>query len=365
MRISKAHSAVAVAEAPKVREYKFPHPKPVFSAPAGDWVRALLFMLSMSALGLHFYPALLVLIALMADSYRYNRYHFVLQVLLFFGDFDMVSQTLLYVKRLDMLIIWGFISIFLIKKAQKEVKKAVRWYWLFVGSTLVFAFLSPESMTVQIKMMRQYLSVCSVCRSAAVVCREKFEPSMFFKILGVYALIMCSFYILDGFMTRGWIFIPDSYSQYKASTFYSPVAWPTRLTYFPRKYPRGLNILLLTVFPLIKYYRFNFWQWTLVILAFVSCRTMSVIGAFLFCFIVFQGGGKRLIWGSLCAAVILSGVYTVDKATGSFLRVASTIDQFRSLDSMMEREDLAEFGSTRAAQIIPKMELLYEEAGNG
>lgn len=44
----------------------------------------------------------------------------------------------------------------------------------------------------------------------------------------------------------------------------------------------------------------------------------------------------------------------------STLRIKSSIDQFFILENMQDEEDLAELGTGRMAQIIPKMDLLFE-----
>jgi hypothetical protein len=78
------------------------------------------------------------------------------------------------------------------------------------------------------------------------------------------------------------------------------------------------------------------------------------------CYVCFSGNLKRVLRYAGIALVVLTGVYFADRATGGYVRLASTVDQFFSLNQAMDDEDVAEFASGRMAQILPKWELLTD-----
>lgn len=335
--------------------------RPFFKAPRTDWKEALIFLLSMSAMGLSFYPALLILVILMVRSFRRDRYHFMLQVLLFCGHFALAPVDLFPVKRADLLIVAGIAGLFLVRRRDPIVRRSFIAFLLYTLCLLWFAMQSIEEMTIQIRQMRENLSFVAYTVPLLFFAGSRFEARRFFQLAAVYSLVICVFYIIDGVFLKGWILIPASQSIYSQSTFYSPVFNPVDLTYFPRKYPQGLTLLALIVWPLQRVYRFSRKQWALVAVSFLTMRTITVLGGFVVQFLCFIGRGRKMVYAGLATGVLFIGLYFVDLAAGGFMRISSTVEQFAMLKVAEDREDLAEFGTTRMAQIIPKMELLYEQ----
>lgn len=334
--------------------------RPVFEAPVSDWKRAVFFMLTLSLLGLSFYPAFIIILILMINSWNRDRYHFLIQTFMLCGGYGVVTNSMFPIHLSDILLFVSFLSIFIVRK-DRLTWKAVFLSIAYMGVLLILAIFSVESLTVQIRGIRNYMMIMTFLIPLLVFSGEGFEMKRFFQVVIVYSLILCVYYIFDGFIFNGWILLPKTHVwSLGVSTFWHPILHPFT-TYFPRKYPPGLYWLALCVFPLIYVYRFSWKQWCLVGLAFMSSRTMSVIFGLLASYLLFQKQVRKVIIYVAVGIVAIAGLYVVDSATGGFMRISSTLDQFVTLDAAQDREDLAEFGSTRMAQAIPKIEMLYDQ----
>ena len=124
--------------------------------------------------------------------------------------------------------------------------------------------------------------------------------------------------------------------------------------------------MALIVMPLSRYYRFRWYQWLLVIGALLASKTFTIIVGLLFGYMVFQPNiGKKLGY-AIFGLVLLTVGYAVDSSLpinpdndNSTLRIKSSIDQIFALDEVQNDEDLAEAGSGRIGQALPKFELMY------
>jgi hypothetical protein len=121
------------------------------------------------------------------------------------------------------------------------------------------------------------------------------------------------------------------------------------------------------IYPTARYFKLSKWQWLLVLSALLISRTFTFFLGLVVCFIICKGQGKKLGLYILLGIVAFVGLYFVDSALPydeesktSTLRIKSSLDQIIDFDiDTADDEDLAELGTTRGAQIIPKMELLY------
>ena len=91
---------------------------------------------------------------------------------------------------------------------------------------------------------------------------------------------------------------------------------------------------------------------------------------FVVTFIIFQGGFKKLMMWGFGAVVFLVGIYVLDSflptqihndSFQSRLRIKSSVDQFIDLFNAVDDEDIAEFGSGRMAQALPKLDVVERE----
>ncbi|MDE7388963.1 MAG: hypothetical protein K2M97_06925, partial [Muribaculaceae bacterium] len=199
----------------------------------------------------------------------------------------------------------------------------------------------------------------------AVFANREFEFPRFIHTVVLPMLIMSAFYVLATFVVRGSELVPtgigflDSMGRTLYSSIHNLYWFPTRFDFFPRQYPVGIYWMALCIIPLArKQVRLSWKQWLLVLFAFFSARTMTFMAGLFVGFVCFRGNMRKSLIAGVLLIIGLIGVYVVDSALGSPMRVASTVDQFTSLEAAADNEDLAEFGSGRMAQIIPKWELM-------
>lgn len=175
-------------------------------------------------------------------------------------------------------------------------------------------------------------------------------------VIILHALAICVFYVIDTFVFTGFILTPGS-SAWGASTITNPIVATFGLT---RHYPYGLYWLLLLIIPInYKKIRLRWYHWLLILLAFISCRTNSLLFALVGCFVFCRPKVRQILIYTLVGAVSLTGLYFVDKVIGGSLRFAENIESFSVLSGNADIDDLVEFGNGRTAQVVPKMEHLF------
>jgi len=234
---------------------------------------------------------------------------------------------------------------------------------LYILGMFLIAMTSEELMSIQIRTMRTRWAILYFMVPILLFAGRDFDMKELFRRVFPYIIIIASYFVIDCFILNGWVFLP--YGMQLAddldigSTFMHPLCNPFSFE-FPRMDSRGLFLMALGVFPIVRYYKLAKWQWLLVILALLSSRTMTVIAGVAITYAVFKGHGKTLLKYSLLALLCVPMVYAIDKGTGGFMRVQSTIDQFATLGEGMDEDDMAEFASGRGAQILPKLEALYD-----
>ncbi len=330
--------------------------RPVFSAPVSDWKRGVLFLLSLSLFGLSFYPALLFVILCMIMSWQKDRMHFMIQLIFIGGVFSMYPQSAL---PSDLLMLLSFVFIVIVRK-DRLTWKLLAATFMYMAVLLYLMSYSIESYSVQLRGFKSYMMIITFMLPLGVFAGEKFEMHRFFQVVMVYAAIMCVFYVIDTFVFHGWVLVPAAYCEYGRSVLWNPIMRPFAL-WFPRKYPPGLYILALCVYPLIYVYRLNIRQIIVLLLAFFATRTMTVIAGLVMGYVLFQRNVRRTLMYISVFVVAVVGLYIVDRSLGGIMRISTTVEQFTDLNAAKDREDLAEFGSTRMAQIIPKMEMLFDK----
>jgi hypothetical protein len=154
--------------------------------------------------------------------------------------------------------------------------------------------------------------------------------------------------------------VVDSFGTVYRSSIHNLWISPTSLSW-PRHYPNGLYWLSLCILAITTHQmKLSRKHWIVVALGILSTRTFSLLASLLVCFAAFRSNAKQVMRYALISLVVLIGLYGADHLLGGYLRVASTIDQFTSLNTAQDAEDLAEFGTGRMAQIIPKWELLTD-----
>lgn len=334
-----------------------------FSAPAAEWWRAIGFFLSLALLGLRFYPAVLLLLVVLIQRYRTDRYAFMLELMITMGGFGFMHVDVLPVKLTDLGLLVAIVAVAVYRRS--PLVSRLLWMTLsYFALIWLIATTSDEPMSTQIVMMRNYFLIISFLIPMMVFGNCRFEWDRFIHTLFLHELVICALYVIDTFLINGLILVPaalrlqDGFGHPVYSSI-NALIWRANFFWWPRHYPYGLYWMALCVLPVIrKQVRLSAGQWTVVLLALFACRTMTFLAGLLVCFICFRGKLRQSLAIGAATVVCVTGLYFVDSSLGSPMRIASTVNQFTSLEAAADNEDLAEFGSGRMAQIIPKWELL-------
>jgi len=339
--------------------------RPYWSVPLREWGTPLLFMFSLSLLGLSFYPAVLVIFTLLLRAFRHDRYSMIIMLTLFAGAYGYVSENSIGVKNSDLFLAISAVLMFIYVKPPL-VRRAVLILGLYAVALLILASFSLESMSVQFVTMRYYLLFAFFIIPVVCFTGEEFDIDMFFRRVIQYGMIACAFYIADGVILGSNILVPQTFNWGTVPTFTSVSVHPFSII---RKYPPGLYILFMAVYPLARFYRLQVWQWLFVAAAVLTTQTFTLISAVLLSFVICQGRVRQLVKWILYAFGGLLLLFAVDSIlpyrssddTQSTLRIRSTFDQFVAVTEAVDVEDVAQFASGRMAQIIPKVELVNRE----
>ena len=98
--------------------------KEAFSISQRDWLYSLFFLLSMSLFGLRFPLGYVLIPIILINSLVKNKYDFIIQFILFTVGFGFIDTSSLPFKFEDLLLLLSFASIIIVRKRQKELKRA-------------------------------------------------------------------------------------------------------------------------------------------------------------------------------------------------------------------------------------------------
>lgn len=342
--------------------------RPYLTALPGTWPWAVAYLLSLSALGLEFYPAVLAIVFILARTFVKNRYAFVVQLTLLLGGYALTNSAVTKLN-LGWLAFFSGVAMLIVLRKSRYVKRIVIAWGLYAALLFFLALTSEESMRVQLPTYVAYITFIYFMVPMGVFAGHKFDFDHFVRAVFPYVLTICVFYILDAYVLCGWVLIPCSHMWGDGSSAFNDLSWAPLTGWFVRKYPPGIYTLTLLLLPVARTYRLRWWQWGIVLLALASTQTFTVISGFLLFFLLFQGGFKRvLLYGAIGIAGAVA-LYFVDASMAyvadefeerSPLRIKTSVDQILDLTEAVDDEDIAEFGSGRIAQAIPKLELLYD-----
>lgn len=343
-----------------------PAAKPYLSLERGWWRTPLLFMLSLDMVGLELWPALAISILFLAHAWRHDRYDFMIMLIYLFGGFGLYLVIDLPIWIPDIVL---FVSILLwfIYRKPPILKKTLVALCVLTLFMFIISFLSVESLSIQIFMMRKYWYIFCLIVPFAIFSGKEFCLDTFIRRLFPYVILTAIFYILDGFIICGHILIAKD--SINGSTFYDPAFHPLSGNFY-RIYPAGIYLYILIFIPILRNYRLHWWQWALLAGSFAASQTFTVMLAFVAVFVLLQGSIRKILIWSLMGIVFLTGLYFVDgmlptqlrgEVVQSRLRIKSSIDQFALFYNAVDPEDIAEFGSGRMAQVIPKVETVERE----
>ncbi len=337
----------------------------------------LAFLLSLSMIGLHFPLGYLLAPVILVSRFKKDKYDFIIMLTLMMDGYSLFSVEDIYIKPYNVASILALICLLIIKKPI-IYKKIILGIVAYALCLLTFCFLSDEPIISQIYGVRNHLLICYLFVPIAVFSGEDFDIKKLFNHLFVYVIIICWFYIIDSIVLGGYLLIPKSLAGWGASsTFYDLNIHPISNMFF-RRTIHTLIIFSLCVYPLAKYYKLNKWHWTLLVLALFISRTFAFIVAIIFVFLFSQGQFKKIWKYAIISVVGFIGLYFIDSLISgnrqtieenengivyksSVLRIQSHVDQLRDLiTGNLDEETMAAMGSSRGAQIVPKIELLYD-----
>lgn len=342
--------------------------KVYFSVSRQEWVWNIIFMLSLSLTGLAMPLGNLLVVLLLVRAFKVNREAFVFMLMLTLGGYAFTKANIQWgVNQTFLLTPFAVFAMCILKK-DKPLKQSIIAYGAYAVFTVGMAVIyGVESLYNQLRPMLSFLSFCYFAVPLLAFSGEAFDMHKFWSTIFSFMMIICVFYILDGYFFRGWLLVPCSWIDFEGteSTWLSPIVWgPTG--WIPRKYPPGLYSLALLLYPLAKYYKLRWWQWGLVIGAMMASRTSTILFSLVFGYILAQGSMKKYLVYGLVAIGLFTVLYVVDDSMGytsdteqSTMRISSTINQFFDLSVAEDDEDLAEAGTGRMAQAIPSLEYIF------
>ena len=330
-----------------------------------DYLWPLIFLLSMSLMGLRFPLGYLLVPIILIKRFREDRYDFLIMLTLFFGGFGLIGEGTLPIKPWDIAFIVSVIGLVIMRK-NALMKKTIMLILAYAAALIFIATFSEERMMVQIRTIRGYLFFIYFIVPMMVFAGLQFDMLVFFRRLIPYVIILCCFYIFDGFIANGHFLLPCTHIAFEAeSVFYDPVYYG--FGFFPRIYPPGLFIAVLAMYPFARIYKPAPWQWIVMLLSLGATRTFTVISGLIATYVLSMPNLKRTFSYAIGAVAFVCVIYFVDSMIpannengDSALRVYSSVQQIIDLESAQDDEDISELGSGRLGQALPKFELVSE-----
>lgn len=276
----------------------------------------------------------------------------------------MTNTASFHLRMLYPALLASFVGIIILKKPH-IIKRAIRAWFLYFLLMISLAYIGEEIFYEQLKIIWNYAAFIVFLIPILVFAGKDFDIHYFYKRIFQYALILCFFYILDSIVFSGNVLVPCSFLWgWLESTFYHIIRYPGE---FHRKYPPGLYILILTIYPVCRYYKLKIWHYIVILGALACTQTFTFITGIIVTFVLFQPNKKRVAALFVVGIIGLISLYFIDGTlpynrdkTESFFRIKSSVDQIIDLKEVQDDEDFSKTGSGRIAQAIPKLDLLYE-----
>ena len=121
-----------------------------------DYLWPLIFLLSMSLMGLRFPLGYLLVPIILIKRFREDRYDFLIMLTLFFGGFGLIGEGTLPIKPWDIAFIVSVIGLVIMRK-NALMKKTIMLILAYAAALIFIATFSEERMMVQIRTIRGYL----------------------------------------------------------------------------------------------------------------------------------------------------------------------------------------------------------------
>lgn len=332
-----------------------------------DYVWPILFMLSLTMIGLKFPLGYFVALCVLINRFVHDRYDFIIELTLLCGGFSVLTPYLDLFPAADKIIVIVCCLLPIIYKFKYIAYKEVMLFYIYAIILMLFAYNSEESIYIQSSVMVSWLGLCIFIPIYASFGNQRFDFKVFLKRLFPYFIIICFYYIIDSIILSGNFFLPRDNTASPDISFLNLNLYPFSFA-FIRMWPMSLYISIPIIYAVTKYYKMPAWQWIVFLIALAVCRTFSLYVALILCWVLSQDKPKKMIKYLGYAIVILVIGYCVDSEPvlvdedvyESKLRIRSSLDQFTSLANITDDEDLSKFGTNRMLAIIPAFELLYD-----
>lgn len=330
----------------------------------------LLFMLCLAAFGLSFYPALIAVIIILFNRWRHDKYDFIFMLTIFFGEYGFTSKTQTIIFMSDIALVLSAL-LWIFYRRPPLLSKMLVLFCVYIGGLVFIATRSIESMSIQLLTMRIYFAILYIIVPVAVFSGIKFDISVFFRKALIFTIIISAFYIADSLIISGNFFVPNTFIYGNVISRFYDLYWQP-LSFSPfRKYPPGLYLAMLAIYPAAKYYTLRWWQWLIICGGLLVTFTFSVIIAYVVVYLFLVVKPAKILKYSAIVALACVSVYFIDGMLPvakedtfdnvSRLRIKSSVDQILELRKAVDDEDIARFASGRMAQAIPKFELVAHE----
>lgn len=335
-----------------------------FSANEFGW--PLGFMLCCTMCGLKIYFAWLFVVAILVNRFINNKYDFIIMLTILGSSMSLIDLVDTMMPISSLIFIVSLLLLILFRKNGVMVR-LTWWFFFYFIILLWLAHYSLESMRGQLPGIFRYMSVIAFIIPVGVFSGYEFDKRYFFKRIFVYAFLFAGFFMFDVCIMNGAFLLPrdPSWIFYEMASDIDQINIYPFSFIFPRRWPTPLYIYILCIFPLVRYYKMPFVKWLWMLIPIGLSRTFTFTFGLIITYIFCIGKIKQLLKYAAIGIAAFTVLYFIDGELpeyegNSTLRIKSSVDQFLLLDlSKADDEDLAELGSTRGAQIIPKMEHLF------
>ncbi len=334
------------------------------------WIEIVVFLMSMAALGLEFYPAVLVVVMLMIKSFINNRHEFIVQLTLFTGAYGFYYCNPLIIRN-DFLVF--IIAIFLASIHRKPpiVKRTFLILGVFLLSIIILAGFSDVPMLAQISKMRHYLYFIYFYLPLIAFDGIEFNFNKFMTHVIGYTIVIGAFYIIDSCILCSHVMVPRVFDHNMTRSTWRNLHIHLLQHPFRRIYPPGMYLAALSIYGIVRIYRLRTWHWFLLLSGLGLTKTITFLTGLFITYCYVQGSIRLILKYAFSAIIAVALLYSVDvwienntafnsHDTESPLRIRSTFTQIADAAAAKTEEDLATFGSGRMAQVIPKFELMYK-----
>ena len=331
-----------------------------------DFGWPLAFMLCTAMCGYKLYFAWLFVFAILINRFQYNKYDFVIMLTILGSAMQLIDtiDTYFPFSNVVFMICVGILIFFRKRGIMVKLCWSIAAYFI---ALVWLAHYSLESLPRQLMGVMSYCSVIAFIIPLAVFSGREFDIRYFFHRCLVYAFLFAGFFTFDIVIMNGCFLLPrdNSWIFYEMATDIENININPLSFDFPRRWPQGLYMYILCLYPLARFYKMSIGKWIWFLLPLGLSRTFTFMVALILVYMCCLGHLKKLIKYFALGVVAIVGLYFIDAQLDEYegnstLRIKSSIDQVLLLDlDKADEEDLAELGSTRGAQIIPKMEHLF------